>query len=211
MIYIPIGFQCTNATLLKNNTKRSCSFPFDWILSHPKFVFEMLTLLLENNINIKDLVENFFFCCEKRANVNEHEHYYIDDNGFVLYNSKYDVLFPHDTYNIETIDKYIRRFEKLKNIINTKDEELCFIYISPSSTTNGNFTIDGKNVLCDVYFYLSQIYTLIGKYNNNYKIIVFDALNNESTELNKNIILYKLNSCNNWEELLSQINIQLLN
>jgi len=34
----------------------------------PSFVFKMLELLLEKNINIEDLVKNHFFNCEKRAN-----------------------------------------------------------------------------------------------------------------------------------------------
>ena len=211
MIIIPIGIQCTNAVLLKNNNKRFHSFPFDWMLSTPKFIFEMLELLLENNISIDELVKNHFFYCEKKAHVDRLEHFYTCDNGPSLYNSKYNVIFPHDEYNIQTINKYIRRFERLKDIIINTKEELCFIYISPSSSENGNFTIDGKKVVHDVYFYLSKIYDIIGKYNNNYKIIIFDALKEESKELlNKNISLYELNKCNDWIQLLSQIDINLL-
>lgn len=211
MIIIPIGIQCTNATLLKNNNKRFHSFPFDWMFSTPKFIFEMLELLLQNNISIDDLVLNHFLYCEKKARNDIPEHYYTCENGFALYNSKYNVIFPHDHYNTETINKYIRRFERLKDIIINTKEELCFIYISPSSSENGNFTIDGKKVVCDVYLYLSKIYELIGKYNNNYKIIFFDALKEESKELlNKNISLYELNKCNVWGQLLSQIDINLL-
>ena len=211
MIIIPIGIQCTNATILKDNNMRFLSFPFDWMFSTPKFIFEMLELLLENNISIDDLVKNHFLYCEKKANVNGYEKFYTCDNGGSLYNSKYNVIFPHDNYNTETINKYIRRFERLKDIIINAKEELCFFYISQSSSEYGNFTIDGKKVVCDVYFYLSKIYHIIGKYNNNYKIIVFDALKEESKELlNENICVYELNKCDRWDYLVNQIDINLL-
>ena len=88
------------------------------------------------------------------------EHYYICDNGFALYNSKYNVIFPHDEYNIETINKYIRRFERLKDIILNSKEDIYFIYTSPSSPDNGNFTINNNIIIEHVYFYLSEIYKL---------------------------------------------------
>ena len=207
MIIIPIGIQCTNAFFLKNNNLKGRTFPFDWMLSSPKFVFEMLELLLEKNIDINELVENHFLFCDKKANFNKCEHYIICDNGFALYNSKYNVIFPHDYNSNETVNKYIRRFERLKDLILNSQEELCFIYISQSSLEDGNFTINGIDVIKDVYYYLSNIFTLIGKYNSNYKIIVFDSIKNENkTLLNKNIILYELNKCNHWQELLPQLN-----
>lgn len=104
------------------------------MFSTPKFIFEMLELLLENNISIDDLVKNHFLYCEKKANVNGYEKFYTCDNGGSLYNSKYNVIFPHDNYNTETINKYIRRFERLKDIIINAKEELCFLYISQSSS-----------------------------------------------------------------------------
>lgn len=70
----------------------------------------------------------------KKANVNGYENFYTCYNGGLLYNSKYNVIFPHDNYNTETINKYIRRFERLKDIIINAKEELCFLYISQSSS-----------------------------------------------------------------------------
>jgi hypothetical protein len=144
--------------------------------------------------------------CEKRASINTLENYYSDYNGNSLYNVKYKSIFPHDIYTRETIDKYIRRFHRLKDIILNSDEKLCFIYTSQSSLHIGNFTIDGEQVVYDVYYYLSKIYRLIGKYNNNYKIIVFDAVNQEDKILlDENIVLYKLNPANQCQELVSQM------
>ena len=162
-------------------------------------------MLFQDNVSIEDLVKNHFLYCEKKVSITELEHYYTCSNGGSLYNTKYNIIFPHDIISDDTYNKYIRRFERLKNtILNTK-EELCFIYISQSSLDSGNFTIDGEKVLHNVYFYLSKIYNLIGKYNNNYKLVVFDAINEESTEiLDKNIILFipvKISLRSKWDAL----------
>lgn len=203
---IPIGLQCTNATF-KSNFEQTHTLPFDWMFATPSFVFEMLELLLEKNINIEDLVKNHFFFCEKRANLNNmEEHYYTCNNGFALYNTKYNVIFPHDENNIDSINKYIRRFERLKDIILNSTEFLYFIYTSQSSPERGNFTIDGNIVINDVYVYLSKIYKLVSKFRNNYKIILFDTIQEENISLlNENIMLIKLNKCNIWNELIPQM------
>ena len=144
----------------------------------------------------------------KRANLNGLEHYYTCENGFALYNTKYNVIFPHDENNIDNINKYIRRFERLKDIILNSTECLYFIYTSQSSLESGNFTIDGNIIIRDVYVYLTKIYNLIGKFRNinNYKMILFDAIQEEQIELlHENIKLVKLNKCNHWSELLPQM------
>jgi hypothetical protein len=206
MIIIPIGIQCSSATF-KNEIEKTHTFPFDWMFATPSFVFEMLVLLLEKNMNIEELVKNHFYICEKRANINGLENYYTCDDGFALYNTKYNVIYPHDTYSIETINKYIRRFERLKDIILNSTEDLYFIYTSQSSLEIGNFTIDGNIIINDVYVYLSKIYKLIGNFRNNYKMILFDAIQNEDNieSLYENIILIRLNRCNSWIELLPQM------
>jgi hypothetical protein len=202
---IPIGIQCTNA-VFKNSFEKTCTLPFDWMFATPSFVFEMFELLLEKNINIEDLVKNHFFYCEKRANLNGLEHYYTCNKGFALFNTKYNVIFPHDENNIDSINKYIRRFERLKDIILNSTECLYFIYTSQSSLESGNFTIDGNIVINDVYVYLSKIYKLISKFRNNYKVILFDTIQKEEISLlDENITLIKLNKCNSWGELVPQM------
>jgi len=61
MITIPIGIQCTNGRFLQLADKRKMAFPFDYMFSTPKLIFEMLQLLLEKNIKIEELVLNHFF------------------------------------------------------------------------------------------------------------------------------------------------------
>ncbi len=87
---IPIGIQCLNAKLKKKINKDTQTLPFDWMISHPKFVYEILKLLLENKINIKEIVKHHFFYCDKRVNKGKVvEGYCTHSNGSVLYNSKY--------------------------------------------------------------------------------------------------------------------------
>ena len=203
---IPIGIQCLNAMLKKKINKDSKTLPFDWMLSHPKFIYIILKLLLSNKISVEDIVNNHFFRCEKRATIQRVEYHYTDSNGAVLYNSKYHVLFPHDKNNEETKIKYIRRLERLKDLILNSNEKLIFMYSSQSSLKSGNFMIDGRDLLNNVYFYLTKIYELINIYNNNNKMIVFDSiLNEDKNNLHENIILYEMKSCNTWNELLNQI------
>jgi hypothetical protein len=125
------------------------------------------------------------------------EHYFTCDNGVTLLNTKYNVIFPHDKNNIDTIDKYIRRFERLKDTILNSTECLYFIYTSQSSLESGNFTIDGNIVINDVYVYMSKIYKLISKFRNNYKINVFSRKfysKNEIVDILKNILNINVNS-----------------
>jgi len=203
---IPIGIQCLNAKLKKKINKDTETLPFDWMFSHPKFVYEILKLLLENKINIEEIVNNHFFYCDKRATFKVTEAYYTDSNGFALYNSKYDVIFPHDNNDEETKMKYIRRLSRLKDLILNSNEKLVFIYSSQSSLKSGNFTIDKRVIIKNVYSYLTKIYDLINMYNNNNEMIVFDSiLNEDKNKLNEKITLYEMNTCNNCYELLTQI------
>ena len=205
MIIIPIGVQCTSA-VFKNEIKKTYTLPFDSMFATPLFVFEMLELLLDKNMNIEELVKNHFFNCEKRASMTRCEHYYTCDNGNALYNTKYNVIFPHDINNNEYINKYIRRFERLKDIILNSTEELRFIYISQCSLDNGNFTIDGNVIIKNVYENLTKIYKLISRFNSNYKIFIFDSIQEDRIELlDKNIILHKLDRRDSWDKLLPQM------
>ena len=83
---ISIGIQCLNAMLKKKINKDTETLPFDWILSNPKFVYEILKLLLENKIDIEEIVNNHFFYCNKKASFTKSEAYITNNNGNALYN-----------------------------------------------------------------------------------------------------------------------------
>ena len=210
MSLIPIGLQCATAVFKKNIGKGSETLPFDWMFATSKFVYQMLILLLVENMNIEQLVREHFFKCDGKAGYVLNEHY-TTGSGSALYNSKYDAIFPHDQNNEDNIVKYIRRFTRLKNLILNSSNHLYFIYISQSSLGSGNFTIDGREIVADVYLYLSNIYELIGKYRNNYEMIVFDAINTKCSidsskdNIHKDIILHSIKPANCWQELMKEM------
>ena len=205
VVIIPIGLQSATATF-KNEIQRTPTLPFDWMFATPTFVYEIFELLLVQNMDIPELVTEHFFCCDKRASLCMNEHYYTQSDGFALHNTKYNVIFPHDKNDTETIEKYIRRFERLKSLILHSTDCLAFVYSSQSSLQLGNFTIDGKNVVKDVYENLSRLYSLIGRFRDNYKMVVFDSLHEQAVDLlDENITLVKLNYCKNWSQLVSQM------
>ena len=205
MHIIPIGIQCSNKGF-KNSIQQSPTLPFDWMFSTPKFVLEILTLLLEKNMDTEEIVRCHFFYCDKTANMIAHENYFEVENGNILYNSKYNVIFPHDVNDEATVIKYIRRMERLKDLILNSPEELYFVYSSQSSLGPGNFTINGNKILTNVYSDISKIYKLISNYRTNYKVTIFDTIQEEDpTELVPNIVLYKLSSCNSWFEVVQQM------
>lgn len=205
MFIIPIGLQCSSATF-KKSLESTATLPFDWMFANIQFVYKILELLLVENMDIDVLVTEHFFCCDKRASVDHQEHYYTCENGGGLYNTKYGVIFPHDKNDKETIDKYIRRLERLKDIILNSTDTLVFVYSSQSSLESGHFTIDGNNVVKDVYVTASKIYRLIGSFRDNYRMVIFDSIQEEpESDIGKGIILVKMDKCSNWLELTSQI------
>ena len=169
-IYISIGAQCTTATLFDRLQVKNKSLPFDWMFSTPQFVYTILKLLIEQK-QIEDIIDNHFFVCDKRAVLKEVEHHILTENGPVLVNSKYNVCFPHDT--MESRDKYIRRLERLKQLIFNKDIFLYFIYISVSSPNSGNYTLDGLEPIQEVYEYIEKINSILKDIRSNYKILIF--------------------------------------
>jgi hypothetical protein len=221
MIIVSIGMQCTVKLIKREIYLDSASLPFDYILSSPKFVYNMLKMLLHDNIDIHELVTQHFFKCDSQASIliktNDYnddnyrkffklEHYITNTSGTALYNTKYDVIFPHDHGGNEDIKKYVRRFEKLKYLILNNHVKLCFVYASQSSLTDGNYKIDGREIISNIYVYLSKIYKLISKYNNNFEMIVFDCINNENVNnLNPAIKLYKLSTLNSYTTVIKSI------
>ena len=63
------------------------------MISTPEFVYEILNLLLIENINVNEILEKHFFACDKRAYHQSVEKHIIDESGTVLVNSKYNVCF----------------------------------------------------------------------------------------------------------------------
>lgn len=208
-LYIPIGLQCITPKAIKDLRLRTNSYPFDWIISNPYFVYKMLYLLLEDNMDINEIVREHFLRNDHKCGHNRIEHYFIIKNGNGdkkhFLNELYNVVFAHEEYNEETINKYIRRFERLKENILNNSLNIQFIYVSQLSLRTGNFTINGKPVIENVYENMNNIIELVKKYNKNSNIILFDTIQNEDINiLNKEITLYKI-SASDKNQLLRRV------
>uniref|UniRef100_A0A6C0B575 Uncharacterized protein n=1 Tax=viral metagenome TaxID=1070528 RepID=A0A6C0B575_9ZZZZ len=211
-LYIPLGVQCLTPKVLLNNNLRTNSYPFDWILSNPYFIYKMLYLLLEDGMDINKIVREHFFRNDQKCWHDGIEHYTIRKNGAAICNQLYNAVFPHDRYNEETINKYIRRFERLKKDILNTSQKIQFIYISQSSLNSGNFTINGKEVVQNVYENMNNINTLVKKYNKNTNIMLFDSIQNENINiLSKEINIQKISAKNSWSGLADEVNKILSN
>ena len=97
---VPIGVDCGMADFIKKYNLRNISFPFDWNVSY-------------NGVS-KCINDNFKFFIEPLNNrINQ-----------------YDIYFHHDFENKQLLDqdksKYIRRYQRLINILNTSNEEIIF-------------------------------------------------------------------------------------
>ena len=204
-IYISIGSQCTTPILFDKLQMKKGSLPFDWMFSTPQFVYTIFKLLFIEQKEINDIIDNDFFVCDKRAIVQAAEHHVLDENGQVLVNSKYNVCFPHDT--ISDRGKYIRRMERLKQIILDKDNFLNFVYISVSSTTSGNYTIDGVEPIQEIYEYIEKINSIIKNVRSNYKILIFDT--NKPSEIIPpdilHIVYYDIEKKDLWCDLIPEL------
>ena len=204
-IYISIGSQCTTSTLFDKLQVKKESLPFDWMFSTPQFVYTIIKLLLIDKKEIDDIVDNHFFVCDKRAQLQGVERHILNKDGSVLVNSKYNVCFPHDITSDR--DKYIRRMERFKQILLDKNNYLYFVYVSVSSPNSGNYTIDGFEPIQQLYEYIEQIHNILKDIRTTYKIIVFDT-NKPSVVIPSDILhlmYYDIEKKNSWGELLPEL------
>ena len=178
------------------------------MFSTPQFVYTIIKLLLIDKKEIDDIVDNHFFVCDKRAQLQDHilyEHHILNKDGPVLVNSKYNVCFPHDT--VSDRDKYIRRMERFKQILLDTNNYLYFVYVSISSPNSGNYTIDRVEPIQQLYEYIEKIHNILKDMRTNYKIIVFDT--NKPYDVIPSDILhlmyYDIEKKNNWMELLPEL------
>jgi hypothetical protein len=204
-LYISIGSACATATLFQRLKVKKETLPFDWMFSTPEFVYTIFTLLLIEQKEINDIVDNHFFACDKKASMHSLEHHIINEKGSVLVNSRYRVCFPH--LGISDREMYIRRMQRLKEFIYNMDKFIYFVYISPSSQTKGNYTLDGAEPIQGLYEYIEKINILLKSIRSNYKILVFDT--NKPPHITPsdvlNIEYYDIKQQDNWMRLLPEL------
>jgi hypothetical protein len=208
--FISIGFQCTVPIVLNSIGKKQETLPFDWMLNTPEFVYKMLEMLLSEK-PITELVNDEFFLCNERVSMKRNsngdlllEQFSDNIHGKDLFNRKYGVVFPHDKFDSSNIEKYERRFERLKSIILNKDFNLTFVYISPSSINEGNFIINDKSMILEVNYYLNQIVNLLSIYRKDFRFIMLDSFPKSEIELSDRIERIEISPSFEWKGIADE-------
>jgi hypothetical protein len=204
-IYISIGAQCTTPLLFERLNVKKESLPFDYMFSTPQFVHTIFKFLFTEQKEIDDIIDNHFFVCDKRARYYNPEpaHYINTPEGNVLINSKYNVAFPHDT--MLDREKYIRRLERLKQLILDESVFIYFVYVS--IPRENYFRVNDIEPIQQLYEYIEQINNILKDIRTNYKIIVFDT-NKPSNIMpsDTNILYYDIEKKKaSWPELLPEL------
>jgi hypothetical protein len=137
---------------------------------------------------------------------------FIDDiHGNILYNSDYNLIYPHFKNNIETVNKLIDRFGRLRDYILNYNGKLVFLYIN-RLVNNSNEIVDikktkliinNKYIQFNLIENLSKICLLLDNYihQDRYIIKVINAVEKinitEMPNLHKNIKYHEIIPKNN--------------
>jgi len=124
--YLTIGFDCSPAATLKNLNLREYALPFDWVVSNINALQNCFETNFENyhkdlffNYNKKRLIDSYGFQFPHDyplSNMRDFENN-IGEGVFAEENGKFITDKWNDYYEI-VLDKYNRRIERFKNIIN---------------------------------------------------------------------------------------------
>lgn len=172
-VFIPIGFQDTPTIILDNLKLRYKKLPFDNMLSTPEFIYTIIKLIVVDKMEAEEIVDKHFFCCDKRVSLIKPENYAVDKNGKVLFNSKYNVCFPNNTLNDR--ESYVKKIRNLKKLLKDRNNYIYFLFVSVPSNEKTNYTIDGKQVIKNLYYHVNELDEILSKVLYKYKIIVFDT------------------------------------
>ena len=115
-IYIPIGTNCIMANSLKTCKLRHIAYPFDWMWSHPIFVYNVLYALFYSKATSEEIIKNIFFEYEQYCIEFKYAHYILTTNitkDTYLCNEKHNVVYPHNLYDKKTL-YYLENLEKIK-------------------------------------------------------------------------------------------------
>lgn len=225
VVYIPIGFQCTTAEILKQTNKRISSFPFDWIISNPKAIVELMSILLKTDCDVEKFVKEEFFNIDNTLQTFKQEEFFVQPQGNILFNSKYNLIFPHSKNDSETITKIIKRFERLRNYLLNSSSNLKFVFVNRlvsnnmygnNTKTNNliNFTINDHKINFDIHNNFTAFNNLLLSFipSERFEIIIINAVENidSTTKFDKNITYHQLipvNNCNLTDKEINRLNI----
>jgi hypothetical protein len=161
-MYVSLGVDCGTANILNTLGLRSCSLPFDWVVT-----YEGITNIINN--------EFINFLPEK------------NDNIYEKLNKNSGTLFLHDNFP-DDIEKMNKRIARFKNLLETCNEKIIFVRKSHGFHHHGEY----NNVINDIDDAINLDILLSKKYPNLiYEIHVilicdkcFTNIKNENTSSN---------------------------
>jgi hypothetical protein len=178
--YIPIGFDCSVCSKLKNLNLRDASYPFDYNILNYDSIYNLI------NNNFIDLFNKEYLVYGNKSYFHKYDN---DETNFKhlipVFNKKYDILFVHDFIengndNI-VFEKYDRRIKRLIN--NLLNENIILVYENIEDEYINNIYklwtdyFDDKNIFLNL--------------SNNYNIYSIKNLI-EQKYINKNISLLNI-------------------
>ena len=205
MKVISLGLQCSVPEGIKKANLREYSYPFDWLWTPSKTIYNILSILINEGIE-KALEYMTTGWTYYKYLGNEH---YISVNNITesQMNKNSGLGITHFTINNEYKNKLKIRLERLVKDIKS-GENILFIY-ADAANPYLNYHLDEIEYGLDATEYLLKIYEIIYPINNNIKIIYF-CWNDRKEE--NNIIKYiPYDFKNNWSEVSELIKTYLIN
>jgi hypothetical protein len=169
MKFVPLGLQCSATDGIKRANLREYSYPFDWLWSPCKTTYNILNILINDNIEnaLEYMTTGYTYY---RYLGNEH---YISVNNITKCQMNKDSGLgnTHFTINDEYKHKLKIRLERLLRDIKT-DENILFVY-ADAVNSHLNYHLDEIEYGVDATEYLLKIYELIYPLNHNIKMLYF--------------------------------------
>lgn len=195
MKYISLGFNCNVALALRECKLNEATNVFDWLVSHPKDILNIIREDITEFLIDEPLYLDFSMKKQK---------YIITNNNKIkrIYDTKNNLIFSHD-YNgkpesiITTKDKYKRRLTRLKNIL-TEKNKILFIFSGKSdykdyiNNSHSIISLDDKTDCKEYLFYLQEIsnYFKTNFPKLNFHILAFNLFD-QHKDFEKDNISYK--------------------
>ena len=169
MKFISLGLQCSVPQGLNMATLRKCAYPFDWLWTPGKTVFDIMNILINNGVDstIDYMTTGYeyyeYLHNERFGSVNEITEYQMNKTtGLGINHYKIDT-----EYKI----KLKRRLERLISHIKS-DDKLVFVYADCASPEL-NYKLDDIDYGSDATGYLLRLHSLILPLNKNIEIFYF--------------------------------------
>ena len=169
MKVIPLGLQCATPDGIKYANLREYSYPFDWLWTPSKTAYNILNILINNNI--EDAIEYMTTGYTYYKYLGNEKYISVDYVTESQMNKNTGLGITHFTINDEYKSKLKIRLERLLNDIKS-NEKILFLY-TDATNPDSNYYLDDIEYGVDATEYLLKIHELIYPINNNIKIIYF--------------------------------------